>query len=155
MTRGRLLVAIAGTAITAAALAGCTKPAPGVSVFSGTTTEYRSAACWAFDNASLDASQCASDLLADAAEGGSLARIPVVPGSTVGISVDPVVADAGWTPRIGSQPLAAEPITSTYWRFTFPEFQALTDEGIPMEIIAGSDGNTQGVWLFQLVPASE
>lgn len=155
MTRGRLPLLVAGTAVIAAALAGCTKPAPGVSVFSGTTTEYRPAACWSFDGTGVDAAQCASDLLAEAADGGSVARIPVVPGSVVGISVDPVVADAGWTPRIGSQPLTAEPLNTTYWRFTFPEFQQLTADGVPMEIIAGTGGTTQGVWIYQIVPASE
>lgn len=155
MTRGRLIVVIAGSAVTAAALAGCTKPAPGVSVFSGTTTEYRPAACWAFDGAGVDAAQCASDLLAEAADGGTVARIPVVPGNVVGISVDPAVADAGWTPRIGGQALTSTPLTTTYWRFTFPELQQLPAEGVPMEIIAGTDGTTDGVWIFQITPAAE
>lgn len=155
MTPGRLPLLAAGTVVLAVALSGCTKPAPGVSVFSGTTSEYRAAACWAFDGAGVDATECASDLLAEAADGGTLARIPVVPGNVVGISVDPAVADAGWTPRIGGQALTPTPLTTTYWRFTFPELQQLPAEGVPMEIIAGTEGRTDGVWIFQITPASE
>lgn len=155
MTSRRLAASAAGVVVLALALVGCTKPGPGITVFSGTSSAYRAAACWSFDGSGIDAAACAKDVLDSAAAGAEVATIPVIPGTVVGISVDPTVADAGWTPRVAGQPLVAEPLTTTYWRFTFPEFQQLTDEGLAMEIVAGSAEVTQGVWLFQLVPAAE
>ena len=85
---------------------------------------------------------------------GRSARVdPGGAGQTVGISVDPVVADAGWSPRINGQNLTQTPITSTYFRFTFPEFQEVAEDGLLMELVAGQAEQTRGVWLFQLVPA--
>jgi hypothetical protein len=155
MTSRRLAAVAAGAVVLALALVGCTKPGPGITVFSGTSSANREAACWSFDGSGIDAAACAKDVLDSAAAGAAIATIPVIPGTVVGISVDPKVADVGWTPRVAGQPLVAEPLTTTYWRFTFPEFQQLTDEGLAMEIVAGSAEVTQGVWLFQLVPASE
>ena len=43
------------------------------------------------------------DLIEKASTGDGVARIPVVPGETIGISVDPSVADVGWSPVIGQQ----------------------------------------------------
>ncbi len=134
-------------------LAACEKPNPGASVFSGTTTEYQQAACWQADGA-IDIAGCARDVLEGATSGDRLATIPVVPGDTIGISVDPVVADAGWVPSINGQGLAPAPITSTYYRFTFPEFQEVPADGLIMELVAGSGEQARGLWLFRLVPAS-
>ena len=135
------------------ALAACEKPNPGASVFSGTSSEYQQAACWKAD-AAIDIAGCARDVLEGATSGEALATIPVVPGDTIGISVDPVVADAGWVPSINGQGLAPAPITSTYYRFTFPEFQEVPAEGLIMEVVAGSDGEARGLWLFRLVPST-
>lgn len=152
MTRARLAVTVAALAAVTVALAGCEKPNPGASVFSGTTTQYRQAACWAADGGTIDANACAQDVIAKAKDGAKIATIPVVPGQVIGISVDPVVADAGWYPRINGQNLTPSALTSTYYRFTFPDFQEVSPDGIALEIIAGSAEATQGIWLFQLVP---
>lgn len=150
-TRVALLITVLG--VTALGLAACEKPNPGASVFSGTTTKWREAACWA-DSGSIDANACAQEVISKATSGAKLAEIPVVPGQVVGISVDPKVADAGWYPRINGQNLTQSPITSTYYRFTFPEFQEVGEDGLTMEIVAGAADATRGIWLFQLVPAS-
>lgn len=147
--------ALAAITLTAVSLmfTGCTKPAPGASVFSGTVTKHREATCWAFDAPALAAGECAQDLIAQAATGDAVSVIPVVPGDTVGISVEPIVADAGWFPVVGNQRLTSTPITSTYYRFTFPELQEIPAEGLLLQIVAGSDTNTRGIWVFKLDPA--
>lgn len=150
-TRVALLITVLG--VTALGLTACEKPSPGASVFSGTTTKWREAACWAASG-SIDANACAQEVISKATSGAKLAEVPVVPGQVIGISVDPVVADTGWFPRINGQNLTQSPITSTYYRFTFPEFQEVGDDGLTMEIVAGADDATRGIWLFQLVPAS-
>ena len=153
MKHARLPLILVGAAALVLGLTGCEKPNPGASVFSGTTTQWRQAACWADEGESIDADACAQDVIAKAADGGQLASIPVVPGQIVGISVDPVVADTGWFPRINGQNLTQTPITSTYFRFTFPEFQEVAADGLLMELVAGSEGENRGIWFFQLVPA--
>jgi hypothetical protein len=153
MMHARLPLLLAGTAVLALSLTACEQPNPGATVFSGTTSQWRQAACWAGEGESIDANACAQEVIQKAAAGGQLASIPVVPGQTVGISVDPVVADAGWSPRINGQNLTQSPITSTYFRFTFPEFQEVAADGLMMELVAGQADATRGVWLFQLVPA--
>lgn len=151
-TRAALLIPV--LAATALGLAACEKPNPGATVFSGTTSQWRQAACWAGEGATIDAETCAKDVLEEATSGSRLASIPVVPGQVVGISVDPVVADAGWSPRINGQNLTQSPITSTYFRFTFPEFQEVPADGLTMELVAGSNGENRGIWFFQLLPRS-
>lgn len=147
-TRG---VAAAVVAVAAAlVLSGCEKPAPGVSVFSGTTTEHRQAVCWAFDAEALEPGDCAQDLLTEASTGEAVARIPVLPGDTVGISVDPKVAKAGWTPVIGQQRLTSTPLDTTYYRFTYPDLQEVPTEGVLLQIVAGRGESTRGIWVFRL-----
>ena len=153
MTRARLALTVAALAAVTVALAGCEKPNPGASVYSGTTTQYRQAACWSADG-SIDATACAQAVLAKAKDGVTIATVPAVPGQVIGISVDPVVADAGWYPRINGQNITQSPITSTYYRFTFPDFQEVSKDGIALEVVAGAADATKGIWLFQLVPGN-
>ncbi|MGA1479540.1 MAG: hypothetical protein ACO38N_00530 [Candidatus Nanopelagicales bacterium] len=134
------------------ALAACEKPAPGVSVVSGMTSAYRAALCWSFDGEPLSAETCAQDVVTEALDGADVARVPVIPGQVSGISVDPVVADAGWFPVIGSQRLTQQPITSTYYRFTYPDLQEVPADGVSLQVVAGADG-TLGLWIFQLIPS--
>jgi hypothetical protein len=54
---------------------------------------------------------------------------------------------------VGNQRLTSTPITSTYYRFTFPELQEIPAEGLLLQIVAGSDANTRGIWVFKLDPA--
>ena len=133
-------------------LAACEKPAPGVSVVSGMTSAYRAALCWSFDGEPLSAETCAQDVVTEALDGADVARIPVIPGQVIGISVDPVVADAGWFPVIGSQRLTQQPITSTYYRFTYPDLPEVPADGVSLQVVAGADG-TLGLWVFQLIPS--
>lgn len=153
MNRARTALVILGSAALVVGLAGCSKPTPGASVFSGTTSQFRHAVCWAFDADTIDPKVCAQDVIAKAVSGPGVATIPVVPGETIGISVDPVVADAGWFPVIGDQRLTQSPITSTYYRFTFPDLQEVPAEGLTLQIVAGQDDKTRGIWVYQLVPA--
>jgi hypothetical protein len=150
---GKFALAAVALAATSLVLSGCTKPAPGASVFSGTVTKHREATCWAFDGPALATGDCAQDLIAQAATGDAVSVIPVVPGDTVGISVEPVVAETGWFPVVGNQRLTSTPITSTYYRFTFPELQEVPAEGLLLQIVAGTDANTRGIWVFKLDPA--
>lgn len=145
---------LAGAAVLGAAavllLSGCEKPAPGVSVFSGTSTEWREAVCWAFDAEALEPGDCAQELLTEASARDVVARIPIVPGDTIGISVDPKVADAGWTPVIGQQRLTSTPLDTTYYRFTYPDLQEVPADGVLLQIVAGRGESTKGIWVFRL-----
>jgi hypothetical protein len=150
MTLRRIALA-AAVAVAGLALTACEKPAPGVSVFSGTTTEHRAALCWSFSGETLQPEQCAQDLVQRALDGDGVASVPTLANQTVGISVDPTVADTGWFPILGSQRLTEEPVRSTYFRFTFPAVQVPAD-GVPLQIVAGDGQTTRGIWIFRLVP---
>ena len=92
------------------------------------------------------------DALADAA---AAPEVAVLADGTVGISVDPVVADSGWYPAIGTQKLVGEPVRETYYRFTFPAGQTFPAGGFPLEVVAVGTGDVpRGVWLFRLTNAS-
>ncbi len=150
--RIRTLAAMPILAVAALGLVACEKPAPGISVTSGTTTAYREALCWSFDGSALSAENCAQDLVTNAVDGGQAARIPVIPGTTIGISVDPVVADTGWYPVIGTQKLTEQPLTTTYYRFTYPDLQEVPASGVPLQVVAADGADTVGLWVFALVP---
>ena len=135
------------------ALSGCTKPTPGATVFSGTTSEFRQATCWAFDAPALGPGECAQDLIAQAVEGDAVSVIPVLPGGVVGISVDPAVADAGWTIVLGNERVNSTTLNSTYHRFTLPEQAVIPESGVQLLVLAGSGSDTRGIWVFRLDPA--
>lgn len=146
-----LIVAVAATAA-AAGLSACEKPNPGVTVWSGTNSQHAAALCWSSNpTVTVSARGCAADVVQKATAGGKVPTIKVIPGSTVGISVDPVVADNGWFPAIAGQRLSQTPIKSTYFRFTFPQAQ-IPAEGYTLEIIGrGTQANdTRGIWVFRL-----
>jgi hypothetical protein len=140
--------------LAAVALVGCTKPFPGITVVSGTTSKHQGALCWTFDKPALEPGMCPQDVVSEAMSGDTVARIPVSPGQTVGISVDPTVADVGWTPIIGNQPLSQQPIKGLYFRFAYPELQEVPEAGLDLQIVAGSGDQIKGLWSFKLVPAT-
>lgn len=147
---GLTIVAVAG-------LSACTKPTPEVTVVSGTTSAVAPALCWEPDSTVRDAVvSCIGDSLSGPA--AELPEISVIPGNVVGVNVDPEIAEAGWTLTIGESPLTREPITDTYFRFTFPDFQAVPAEGLRLSVLARGDSaeRNRGLWSFQLVaPSSE
>jgi hypothetical protein len=153
MKSPRRPLAIALVALSPLVLAGCEKPNPGVTVWSGTNSEHAAALCWQFEEgAPLGPRDCAQDVLERASAGEGITRLEVTPGSTVGISVDPVVAEGGWAVQIAGQTLASD-LTETYYRFTFPEQVATGGTGYTMQIIAAAEPTgARGYWFFQLLP---
>jgi hypothetical protein len=153
MKSPRRSLAIVLVALSPLVLAGCEKPYPGVTVWSGTSSEHEAAVCWQpADTGGLGPRECAEDVLAAAGAGEGIASLEVSPGDTVGISVDPVVAESGWSVQIAGQPLASG-LTETYYRFTFPEQVTTEGPGFTLQVIAQAEPNgSRGYWFFQLVP---
>lgn len=146
------LWSLAALVVGTLALAGCEKPYPGVTVWSGTNSEHKAALCWQPDPAqALGTGQCAEDVLQQASAGQGVPAIEVAPGDTVGISVDTVVARGGWTLKVAGQDLASD-LTDTYYRFTFPEQGAVDPSGYSLQVQANGTAGTRGVWFFQLIP---
>jgi hypothetical protein len=153
MKSPRRSLAIALVALSPLVLAGCEKPYPGVTVWSGTSSEHVQALCWQpAELGGLTAKECAEDVLAAAGSGQGITGLEVAPGATVGVSVDPVVAEGGWSLQIAGQTLATG-LTDTYYRFTFPEQVAAEGPGYTLQVIAAAKPNgARGYWFFQLVP---
>ena len=151
MTRARMLVAVPALAVVALGLTACDKPTPGASVFSGTSSVYRQAPCWAPEGTTLTADSCSADLVAPP----DSATISTVPGQTIGISVDPKVAEIGWYPALVVSGqltrLTEKPVTDTYFRFT--PVAAQVGSPTTLAVIAGDSGE-RGIWTYNLVPAS-
>lgn len=152
--RLRGALAVGAVAAGVLALTGCEKPYPGATVWSGTQSEHESALCWSFDPAvGIDEEKCATALREGAATGEQFPEIQVIGGNTIGISVDPVVAEFGWQPSVQGQDLVSVPLTTTYWRFTLPDLQEIPTEGFPLELRSfGEDGTLRGLWAFQVSP---
>lgn len=153
MMSPRRPLAIALLALSPMLLAGCEKPFPGVTVWSGTSSEHEPAVCWqAEESGGLGPRECAEDVLAAAGAGEDVASLEVSPGGTVGISVDPVVAENGWSVEIAGQSLATG-LTETYYRFTFPEQVTTEGPGFTLQVTAQAQPEgARGYWFFQLVP---
>lgn len=142
-------VVMAGViAVSGGVLAGCEKPPPSITVFSGTNSVRASALCWSFSGEPLAAGQCAQDIISGAELGGA-PSLPVNAGDVVGISVDTQIAQQGWVPAVAGQRLLNRPITETYFRFTFPAGQ-LPEDGLGLQVIAGQSGDLHGVWTVRL-----
>ena len=136
-----MVLAVAG----AAALAACEKPPPGVTVFTGTSSERLAPTCFSWDG-QIDPQHCLNDAAQKAAS-GQTSSLTVVPENVVGISVDTSIAEQGWYPAIAGQRLSQEPITETYFRFSFPRVPA-NPQGYPLAII--SEGEQKGVWAVRM-----
>lgn len=143
-------------------LTACERPAPSVTLFSGDVSARAEAVCWTFDGSPvIGSADCTQDDLVASVQSGALATLPVTPGSTLGISVDSEVADAGWFPAIivdgQPQQLVNSVITDRYWRFTFPDglrgqFPA---GGYILQITAAgaTSGSERGLWFISLTDA--
>lgn len=88
----RALAAIALAVVLPLGLAACSKPTPGVTVVSGTTSAHREAVCWSFEDVNVTDGACDQSMVDEATAEGAVAAIPVIPGDTIGISVDKAVA---------------------------------------------------------------
>ena len=144
----RLALVAACLAAAGLALTGCTKPYPAISVFSGSSSVNTEAICWAADSDSLSPTQCAADVVKNGS--GKAPRISVLPGSTIGISVDPVIAESGWTPVINGQRLVETPLTQNYYRFTYPSLNEIPADGLELVIQAGQNTKTRGIWVVKV-----
>lgn len=153
---------VALAAIVLSTLTACEKPLPAVGVFSGDSSARAEAVCWSADATPVIGSKgCTQEDLVAALSDGKLATLPVVPGGTIGFSVDGEVAEAGWYPSIivdgQAQQLTTTPIHKRYWRMTFPEgtrgqFPA---GGYVLQITAdgATGGGQRGIWFFTLTDA--
>jgi hypothetical protein len=147
-------VAIASiTVALALGLTACEKPNPGVTVWSGTHSEHREAVCWTTQTA-ITPENCAEEIISSALSDTKVGTIDVMSEQTIGISVDPEVADLGWYVGIAGQRFNETAIYETYYRFTFPRV-AVPESGFDLQIIAQGKGNaTRGIWVFKLVNAT-
>ena len=160
-SRRPLLTALAASAVLLL-LAACQQPTPGISVFSGTTSAHREAICWSFEPAQpVEKSDCTLDLEAQSPSDTAktlmdqVAVIPTKPGETVGISVDPEVADSGWLVSINGRALTREAITDKYFRFTMPpQVLRAGDAQLVVQALTENGSDIRGSWLFGLSDAS-
>lgn len=152
MLKSRVLVSLI-SGVFVLTLTACEKPNPGAAVWSGTKSEYREAICWTDEDA-ITAADCAQEIVISAMNDPDIATIQIRSDQTVGISVDPKVAELGWYVAFGGQRFNEAAIYETYYRFTFPKV-AIPENGFEMQVIAQGKGNaTRGIWVFKLVNTS-
>lgn len=132
-------------------IAGCEKPHPSVSLWSGTKSVNAEAACWNNDPARVGAKDCLAELQTLASSGATLAALPIRSNGSLGISVDPELAESGWTATIAGQQLTQTPVTETYFRISLPSELPQQDFLLTVAANAPKGGN-RGVWLFKLIP---
>jgi hypothetical protein len=133
-------------AAAATTLAACAKPAPNVTVWSGTASVHREARCWSFEpTGTIDGPSCAPDAQ-------TTGTIKVSP-DTIGISVDPVVADVGWIPVLEGKPLVAVPLKVTYYSFSLSEADLQAVKRLQVVSLSADGKSARGVWYFQLTPS--
>ena len=132
-------------ASSALVLVGCEKPTPGVTVWAGTSSDHREAQCWSFDPAiPVDGKLCSADAQ-------STGNVKVTP-DTIGISVDPVVAEVGWIPILEGKPLVAQPLRVTYYSFALAEADLQAVKHLQIVSIGADAKSARGVWNFNLTP---
>ncbi len=145
------------TVVAVAGLAACTKPTPEVTLVSGPTSVVAPALCWEPETTVREAVvACITEAASNPA--AEVPELPVTPGNVVGVNVDPEVAEAGWSVLIDQTPINDGPLTDTYYRFTFPDSQAIDEQGFRLSVVAegNSADKNRGLWSFQLVaPAAE
>ena len=132
------------------AVSACEKPAPIVTVVSGSESVWTEASTWCFEGQTGD--ECA-----ERATGTT--RLPVRAGETVGVDVDKELADGGWYLELSApgggeeqQPQRSEPQQGHYFSFTAPSLA----EGRMLALTVSAVGEGEeprGEWSFRLTPA--
>ena len=146
----RRLVCLSITGVLALSLSSCTKPKPAVTVTAGTSSAHTQAICWSLE-AALSAITCSEALLSKEVSSPDIAKVKVAGDQTIGISVDPKVAEFGWYAIVNGQRLNKSAVTSTYYHFTSP-FTDIPANGYDLQIISQSQQTgARGLWLFKLV----
>lgn len=144
MTPRRRLLAAVTAGVAVASLTGCERPAPIVTVVSGTTSEWKEADAYCFQ----------ADECVEHAHGPTV--LPVRPGQQVGVDVSKALVDRGWfielsAPGSEGQSQQSEVFRDQhYFAFTTP---SIGPEGLRLVVRslgAGGEG-TSGEWVFDLV----
>jgi hypothetical protein len=153
MTARRLLatagrVTVAGAAVVA--LTGCERPAPIVTVVSGTDSQWKEADVYCFDGQSLEDDDCA-------ARASGPVRIEVTAGDRVGVDVSKAVAERGWFLELsmpggdGQTESSDLQVDKHYFSFT----PRVGPDGLRLTVKtlgdAGPRGPHSGEWTFELV----
>ena len=125
-------------------LTGCgVESEPLVTVFSpGSGSVAVSPQCWSPDEV-VSEQDCATT--------SNLGQIEVQPGATIGVNVDPEIAELGWVPTVGGERLVAQDLGSTYYRFALSESNFAETPDPALEIFAvDEDQKTRGLWVLKL-----
>ena len=149
MTARRRLLAAASCCLAVAALTGCEKPAPIVTVVSGDTSVYSEASTFCFEEgANLQSEECAQ-------RATDVKQLEVRPGERIGIDVDKELVDRGWLleiadPQDPQRTQASGVLTEHYFPFTAP---AIAPGGTLLLTVRTVDQTNvpTGEWQFELV----
>lgn len=151
MTARRRLLAALSAGVALISLTGCERPAPIVTVVSGTTSEWKEADVYCFAGQSLPDDDCVQR-----ADGP--VQLEVTPGQQVGVDVDKDVVERGWYiqlagPEGGAQAQQSDVMEDRhYFSFTAP---SVGPEGLRLTVVAlgeqGPEGPPSGEWTFDLV----
>lgn len=152
MSARRRLTAVLSAGVAVVGLTGCERPAPIVTVVSGTTSEWKEADVFCFEGQSFGAGDCA-------VRSEGVVELPVSPGQQVGIDVSRAVLERGWFIELsspGAQQQAQQSAVQDehYFAFTAPD---VSQGGLRLTVrtvgAQGPDGPPSGEWAFDLVPA--
>ncbi len=153
MTARRPLACVAAVGALLA-VSACEKPAPIVTVVSGSKSVYTEASTWCFEGQQPP----------DCAERESeVQEVPVRGGDTVGVDVDKELVDRGWYIELSepegraaegqeqSQPQRSEPQDGHYFTFTAPNLPAGSELLLTVRAL-GEGEEPSGEFTFRLTP---
>lgn len=152
MTPRRRLVAGAVAALLLAALSGCERPAPIVTVVNAGNSVYAEANVYCFEGQSVAEANCA-------VRSDRSTELEVRGGQTVGVDVDKALLSGGWLIELSdpdAQEGSAEPQQSEvqdghYFTFTAPNLPQGSSVLLTVRSLDRRQSAT-GEWLFTLVP---
>jgi hypothetical protein len=148
MPARRRLLAATSAGLALAALTGCEKPAPLVTLVSGGQSVYTEANVYCFEeDKTIEDGKCA-----ERAQGPT--RLEVRPGERVGVDVGKDLVERGWRIQLGPGDNAenVSPVLEDQHYFTFTA-PGLPEEGAAFTVFTvNEEEETTGRWLFQLVP---
>lgn len=131
----------------ALALAGCQRPAPTVTVVSGTSSVNKEADTWCFPGQSEARGNCAR-------RDTSVASLAVAPGQRVGVDVDKQVKQRGWLVELsaqGGQPQSSDVLTDKqYFTFTAPNAGGTLRLVVRAVDPSNPGTGSTGQWTFDL-----
>ncbi len=138
-----LVLGVASAGLLTLAGCGLERPTPLVTVWPGRGFSVNAEAlCWS-ESSPPPQADCSTDR-------AELESVEMRANEPVVIDVDSEIEETGWLPAINGQPVVAQPLSTSSYRFTLTDAQLQGEPELQVFAVQGPGQPPQGIWAFRV-----